>query len=174
MTSAASILAKKIAKDAGELHYFTGKPCKRGHVEKRFVSSGACVKCSHGYILTSRKNDPERHRQTNARSEYKWRDARNERQRDKQVENRPLKAYHQALRRARLRHSAPAWLTPEQKAEIKTLYVEAWRLTRDTGVLHSVDHDVPLKGKDVCGLHVPWNLKVMTWQDNVVKGNRRS
>lgn len=34
------------AKAAGLKHYFTGKPCKRGHIEKRFVSCGKCMECA--------------------------------------------------------------------------------------------------------------------------------
>jgi len=28
-------------------HYFTGVPCKNGHVARRYVSNGACIICMH-------------------------------------------------------------------------------------------------------------------------------
>ena len=36
----------------------------------------------------------------------------------------------------------------------------------------SVDHIIPLKGRDVSGLHVPWNLRIVARSENSRKGNR--
>lgn len=41
------IITKEQAIEAGLNRYFTGKPCKKGHVSERYVKSkGICVKCS--------------------------------------------------------------------------------------------------------------------------------
>ena len=39
------ITTQKVAKQAGHPHYFTGKPCKRGHVSPRYTHNGTCTTC---------------------------------------------------------------------------------------------------------------------------------
>ena len=70
-------------------------------------------------------------------------------------------------RRLRVRRATPLWLTVEHHAEIKALYIEAG--DRD-GDWH-VDHIVPLAGKTVCGLNVPWNMQVLSGLENRKKSN---
>lgn len=79
-----------------------------------------------------------------------------------------LEAYRakSAMRRADELRAAPPWLTAEHKEEIKAIY----RLAKEKDL--EVDHIVPLKGKSVCGLHVPWNLELLTQSENRSKGNR--
>lgn len=86
---------------------------------------------------------------------------------------RPLmrpKGKEGVVHRAQTVRATPRWLSAEDKQKIRELYREAKRLTALTGELHVVDHIVPKIGKTVCGLHVPWNLQVMHWRPNAVKG----
>lgn len=41
----AETITREEAKAAGLKRFFTGEPCKHGHVAERFVSSGGCVEC---------------------------------------------------------------------------------------------------------------------------------
>lgn len=77
-----------------------------------------------------------------------------------------------AKKTARRALGLPAWLTPVMKVAMEAFYAEAIRLTQETGTEYQVDHIVPLQGKTVCGLHVPWNLQVMTATDNFRKRNK--
>lgn len=72
-------------------------------------------------------------------------------------------------RNAKKKKATPPWITEVQLAAIRAVYEEAIRLTHETGVRYEVDHIVPLSGKTVSGLHVPWNLRAIPASDN----NRR-
>lgn len=86
-------------------------------------------------------------------------------------DNRHRYAAHLAARRAALEQRTPAWLTPEDFAQMTRVYKLAKRLTELTGVEHHVDHELPLRGKKVSGLHVPQNLRVITASANISKRN---
>jgi predicted acyl esterase len=77
-----------------------------------------------------------------------------------------------ARRRAMLLQATPRWLTEEHKKQIEAIYNEAARLTRETGIPHEVDHIMPLQGVECRGLHVPWNLQILTQKENAKKNNK--
>ncbi|MEZ2310833.1 hypothetical protein AB6809_29735 [Paraburkholderia sp. RCC_158] len=78
-------------------------------------------------------------------------------------------------RRAVEVQATPKWADTGRMFAIKE---EAKRITEETGVPHSVDHIVPLRGINaageliVCGLHWEGNLQVMPLVENKAKGNR--
>jgi hypothetical protein len=77
-----------------------------------------------------------------------------------------------AKRRASKLKATPSWLTRAQLEEIADFYEQALLADNLTGVKHHVDHIEPLQGEDRCGLHVPWNLQVLTATENISKKNR--
>lgn len=77
--------------------------------------------------------------------------------------------YENASRRTSLLDRFPEWADVK---EIKTVYKQAVNMTRETGIMHHVDHIIPLKGKLVSGLHVHYNLQILPAKDNVSKGNK--
>ncbi len=87
-------------------------------------------------------------------------------------ENRGKVIANANKRRADYMQRIPPWLTDAQWAEIEAFYAEARRKEDETGIAHHVDHIVPLRGKTVSGLHVPWNLQVLTEKHNLQKSAR--
>lgn len=79
------------------------------------------------------------------------------------------RAYTANRRAAKLKRSC--LMRPEHEAAIAALHAEAIRLTIETGVRHEVDHVIPLQGKTVSGLHIPWNMQVLTAAANGAKSN---
>jgi len=75
---------------------------------------------------------------------------------------------YNALRRASKKQAT----LPGYLKEIEEIYWLARDLRTITGENYHVDHIVPLKGKEVCGLHVPWNLQVLPADINLAKGNK--
>lgn len=66
----------------------------------------------------------------------------------------------------------PKWLSEDDHWMIEQAYDIAVKRTKATGVMFHVDHIVPLQGAAVSGLHVPWNMQVITEVANKRKGNR--
>jgi delta 1-pyrroline-5-carboxylate dehydrogenase len=105
-----------------------------------------------------RKRNPEKVKEINKKSGKKW--AANN------------KGARNAITRKRV--AALLWRTPPfaDYEQIKLIYLEAARLTKETGIPHEVDHIVPLQGELVSGLHVHTNLQILTRFENRSKNNR--
>ena len=79
-------------------------------------------------------------------------------------------AHRECVRKyqAKKRQAFPKWADREK---IKEIYNLAEEKTQSSGIIHEVDHIVPLAGKNVCGLHNEHNLQVLTKEENRKKTN---
>jgi len=103
---------------------------------------------------------PEKKRARQKRAQKKWNDANRDR----------LTAYHSARRRG-LRQLF-ARLKPEWQNQIIAIYRECKAMSEKTGIKHHVDHIFPIKARNSCGLHVPWNLQILPAHENMKKSNK--
>lgn len=89
------------------------------------------------------------------------------------IKNNPEKyAEWSAHRRAVTLLRTPGWLEDNHRTAIRQFYKDASYLSNYTQTTFHVDHIVPLQGKNVSGLHVPWNLQLLTEAENVIKSNK--
>lgn len=153
----------------GKPTYVTGYSCVHGHTGDRYAKSGVCVACSREHAARRQRENPEWAQARNNRWRAKNPDAMRRIQEEHYQQNKPQYRARTALYRARKQQATPPWA---DLASIEAVYEAARRLTLATGYRHEVDHIVPLKGKNVCGLHVAENLQVLPMRKNRSKGNK--
>lgn len=77
-----------------------------------------------------------------------------------------------AKRATTLRQATPPWLSKQQRTEMKWFYDTAKELQWLCNGELTVDHIEPLHGQNSSGLHVPWNLQIISRSANSKKGNK--
>lgn len=134
------------------------KPCKRQQ-DREYAARNrdAAKQRASKWYYDNLDYTLERNRKTSK----KWR-----------TENKAKNSAKSTRYRASKLKATPKWLTKEQHQQIESFYWLAQLQYELTDTKYHVDHIVPLKGKTVCGLHVPWNLQVLEALDNISKGNR--
>jgi hypothetical protein len=116
-----------------------------------------------------RRKNAQHIRAVQATYRHTNKERRNEYYRVWRSKNSAQVTHHISLRRTRKVQATPKWV---DLSSILAVYIEAKRLTKETGVQYHVDHIVPLKSPVVCGLHVPWNLQIIPAAENLKKHNR--
>jgi len=141
--------------------YFTGKPCKRGHVEYRYVNGG-CAECIRQDLRKGYAKDPAKHLAKS--KEY-------------HAANRDRINAIQSGYRERSGHLIKARAKNQRGA--RALRVPSWSQTEAIAEFYKqcppgceVDHYYPLQGETVSGLHVIENLQYLTMADNRAKHNK--
>lgn len=176
------------AKATGAKHYYTGLPCKHGHITAR-LTKGTCIECrridwevqnekrktlpkSEASKAAGKRYYEKNKELVKARAAARPAEAKRRYKQKYKEENPELYKALTSVRKRRHRDATPAWVTDEQKKQMRTLYLKAQEMTKITGERYVVDHIIPLHGEEVCGLHVPWNLKVITQTENLLKSNK--
>ena len=174
-------ITRKEAKENRLSVYFTGKPCKHGHISVRHTSNYDCLECrglqwQRWYSLNQQK-----YRDTKKKYYIQNRDWYNEFSRNYHYTNHEYSLkraqrwkennrekyiaknrYYASLQRVRKKN---ATLLGQHQSEMKAIY-------RNCPEGYEVDHITPLNGKEVCGLHVPWNLQYLPARENRKKSNK--
>jgi hypothetical protein len=181
-----NIISCKEAKLQNLVRYFTGKPCKHGHIDERLVSNGTCCECNRLHVSKWQKENPQKALKNyriwqaknpsmdiiRSRTWYKNNKNRAANARKAYLDANPgLRAALSSKARADKLQRTPKWLTQDHKTHIKSHYELAKFCAKELGGEWHVDHIVPLRGDTVSGLHVPWNLQVLPKIDNLKKGN---
>lgn len=80
--------------------------------------------------------------------------------------------YQLAMERARKANAFPKWADNVHiKSRILQVYIRAQFKNLTTKKKWHVDHIIPLAGYNVCGLHVPSNLRILSKDANMSKSN---
>lgn len=171
----------------GAKKYFTGRPCKSGHVAERRTSNGNCLVCEAETYQCWAKSNPEKIKQAQVKSYAKHAEKRRKKAADYRAsnpeaikraytksknKNRAYHTYLESQRQQKIKQATPTWLSDSDKEWMADIYKQSQHLKSQHNVVTAVDHIVPIKGENVCGLNVPWNLRVTTQKYNSAKSNK--
>ena len=136
-------------------HYRYDRPLKGGYLTESWYSPAAFSQQDVGM-----EKCRERNREKARKTTREW-----------QIANPGKVNTYFAKRRATKLRATPTWLTKENHLQIEGFYLLAKEMEKQFGEKYEVDHIVPLKGKVVSGLHVPWNLQILSKSENCSKNN---
>ena len=158
------------AHQEGRKIYISGTACKKCGCVVKYVSTYGCHFCvkQKGYKkLMSGALDKYQTPEVVNKRVKKWRENNPEKLKEQhQRQYEKDRGAKQAKYRATKRDQTPD-LTPDEEQRIRQIYQECGIMTEQTGVLHHVDHIVPISRG---GLHHPDNLQILTAYDNQSKG----
>lgn len=187
------------ARERGLRYYFTGRPCKRGHVAKRFAGNKTCTEChrsqSAQWYSDNRDHSNEKHREwcernrDKARSySKKWRDSNPDKQaaraRRDRINNpdraRARVAKWAAKNRDKLQALDAAYRARKRNAVGRYTTADVGRLLESQGAIcvycpvsltqgYHVDHRLPLVRG---GSNMPRNIQLLCAKCNVRKGKK--
>ena len=185
------------AKSLGLIKYYTGKPCKKGHIAERYTKSGTCLEClkessanrinefkvyqKTWYKENSKKikeKTQSRYLAVKSTSEEiairkNWMANNVEKMREYRknyrLSNLFISANATQRRNAQKKKALVLWAN---ESKILDMYKLAENLSKKTGIKYHVDHIYPLQSNFICGLHCEANLQVIPAIENIKKSNK--
>ncbi len=156
---------------SGLTRYFSGKACPKGHFAERLVSDRHCLVCSNESRDRRRLLNMQRHIQ----GVLRWQKANPEKVRATKALYRDnmrqhINAQHQ-YRRACKAMAVPAWFGEFDSFVMSEAQSLALMRKACTGIDWHVDHMIPLRADDACGLHIGNNMAVIPAFMNTSKCN---
>lgn len=196
------ITSRSEAMATGAKTYFTGKPCKHGHVADRATSNSTCVTChlikaKAAYARNSaaaRKRRMDRYnlnveneresmrryyrsnidRQQESRKIRYWENPENCRAKSNQWrrDNQDKRRSSHAKRRAAKQERLPVWFGELDQFVMQEAAALAAERAEQTGFEWHIDHMIPLQARKASGLHCADNIQVIPARINIRKRNR--
>ena len=131
-----------------------------------------CIPCHREKLRNNNHKKREYHKELKRQYYYDNHEAEKEKRRLHYANNKALYLANFYLREERVKQATPLWLNEQMKSDIVLKYKISQRLKEIHCIKYHVDHIVPIWGENVCGLHVPWNLQVITEEENLRKSNK--
>lgn len=155
------------------LKTYHGKPCVKCDLTEKYVSNWACVECT---TKSTKERSPDVYKKyiksekgQEWLKEFRRSDTFHNTQKrwlDKSGAGRKRTSSRRKYIREQMNQ-----LTEQELETIAGVYEKAAMLTKQTGIMHHVDHIVR-----VCdgGLHHPNNLQILTQDDHIVKTSQEN
>jgi len=138
----------------------------------KFNLEGRCKQCKNAHYREKYKENNEKEIERSRQYRKNNVSVLKERSKIRREKEKAERLAATIKRRLAKLHRTPKWLTKDQLTEITEFYKMAKELETVFPWMQCVDHIVPLQGKTVSGLHVPWNLQILSAKDNMEKGNK--
>jgi 5-methylcytosine-specific restriction endonuclease McrA len=170
---------------SGLKRYFTGKPCKHGHVSERFTSTGACIECDSQWQKANRKPGTgserfrlwrEKNKDRKREQDRNWRRDNKERVREIQAKShKKWRANNLQKERARISHNRAArklvegTYSADDLQRIKLAQKNKCAICRVPlhQVIPHIDHIIPIASG---GSNYPSNIQFLCAACNLSKG----